>query len=265
MENIRTKGVFFNEADIKGIVEKYLDWTELCEDQVFCAETIMNDTTPIGTSIIVGVDGIRCEDGSDVIKLVLSSGIYEIPVRTVGPNDEINVRFDETIHVQGTYGVIYEDGTLDILTDEEKEFKWAVDEQLGERDDEFAQAFRADNTRAIGGRGLVLLEKIKTEIKNDNILTSDGITPSQLVAVFIELTDKYINACANVESLTAKHDEVLAQYKDTYEEGSKATRKLAREVEVLNQKIDTNYQISEFCLATINAAVYPVLRTEVAR
>lgn len=265
MENIKTKGVFFNEADIKGIVEKYLDWAELEADQVFCAETIMSDTTPIGTSIIVGVDGIKCEDGSNVLKLVLSSGIYEIPVRTVGPNDELKVRFDETIHVQGTYGTLSESGYLDILTDEEKAFKAAVDEQLGDRVDEFAQAFRVDNTRAIGGRGLVLLEKIKTEIKNDNILTSDGITPSQLVAVFIELTDKYVNACANIERLTAKHDDVLAEYKDTYDEGSKATKKLAREVEVLNQKIDTNKQISEFCLATINAAVYPVLRTEIAR
>ena len=86
-----------------------------------------------------------------------------------------------------------------------------------------------------------------------------------MVAVFIELTDKYVNACANIERLTAKHDDVLTEYKDTYDEGSKATKKLAREVEVLNQKIDTNKQISEFCLATINAAVYPVLRTEIAR
>lgn len=262
MENMNKIGVYFNEGDIKAIVEKYLDWAEIVEDQVFCADNVMNESTPIGTSIIVGVDGIKCDAGSDVIRLVMSSGIYELPVKTVHENDEINIRFDNRINVPGTYGQMI-DGVLDILTDEEKEFKSFVDEALGERDDEYAVILRQDNTRNIGGRGLILLEKIKAEIKNDIILASNNVTPIQLVAVFIEKTESYINSCKSVEALTEKHDALLAEYKDTYVEGSKKTKKLARDIEVINHKIDADKDVGAFCLATIESAVLPVLNATV--
>ena len=260
MEN--TRGIYFNEADIKAIVERHMDWVEIAEGQIFCTRDVMSDSTPIGTSIIVGVDGVKCDAGSDIIRLIMSSGIYELQVKTTHSNDAVNIRFDNRIHVPGTYGQII-DGVLDILTDEEKEFKQFVDEALGYRDDEYANLLRRDNTRNVGGRGLILLEKIKAEIKNDIILTSNGVTPIQLVAVFIEKTESYIDACKSVEELTARHDALLIEYKDTYEDGSKKTRKLARDIEILNKKIDADRDVGEFCLATINAAVLPVLNAEV--
>jgi len=257
-------GVFFNEADIKAIVEKHLDWAEVVPGQVFCGENIMSDSTPIGTSIIVGVDGIKCDDDSDTVRLVFSAGIYEIPVKTVHDNEELNIRFDETVPVPGTYGKL-EDGILDILTDEEKEFKHFVDTSLGEREDEYAMAIRKDNVRNIGGRSLILLEKVKDEIKNDDLLFTTGITPMSLMGVFIEKTASYIEACKNIDDLTHKHDEVYAEYKATYDENSKGTRKLAREIETLNRKIDANRHTASFCLATIETAVLPVLNRVVER
>lgn len=262
MENVNTRGIYFNEMDIKAIIEKHLNWAEIADGQIFCATNVMSDKTPIGTSIIVGVDGIRCEAGSDELTLIMSAGIYELAVKTTHDNDQLNIRFDNTIRVPGTYGQMV-DGVLDILTDEEKEFKKFVEDALGDRDDEYAAMFKGNNTRNIGGRGLVLLEKIKAEIKNDDILTENGVTPIQLVAVFIEKTKNYIDACKNVEDLTAKHDELLANYKATFVEDSKPTKKLARDISVINRKIEANRQVGDFCLATINAAVLPVLNSTV--
>ena len=262
MEKTKTRGVYFNEIDIKKIVAKYLDWAEIEEGQVFCADNVMSDNTPIGTSIIVGVDGIKCDAGSNVLRLVMSAGIYELEVKTTHENEEMTIIFDKTMPIPGTYGCIVDD-VLDILTDEEKEFKMFVDDALGYREDEYANAFRMDNTRNVGGRGLILLEKIKAEIKNEEVLTANGITPIQLVAVFIEKTESYLAACKEVEELTVKHDELVAQYQDTYSEESRQTKKLARDIEVINRKLDANRQVADFCLATINAAVMPVLHSEV--
>lgn len=264
MENIKTHGVYFHEDDIKEIVEKYLEWAEVVEGQVFCADNVMSEHTPIGTSIIVSVDGIKCDAGSDIVRLVMSSGIYELPVKTAHANDEMNIRFAHTIPVPGTYGRMV-DGVLDILTDEEKEFKQFVIDALGYRDDEYANMFRRDNIRNIGGRGLILLEKIKEEIENDAILSSEEITPAQLIAVFIEMTDKYLNACKSAEELTIKRDELAVKHQETFVEGSKPTKKLARDIELLNHKIESNIQIGDFCLNVINVAVMPILDAVVER
>ena len=264
MEKNNTYGIYFAWKDIEEIVESHLGWVEVVEDQIFCVTNVMNDNTPVGTSIVVRVDGIKCEEGSDMLHLSLSNGIYTLPVKISKPNDALDIRFDHTVSVPATYGRIV-DGVLDILTDEEKEFKKAVDDQLGYRDDEYANEFRKINTRNIGGRGLLLLEKIKAEIKANDILVDEGVTPAQLVASFIELTEKYIEAEKNIELLIAKHDDLLAQYKDTFEEGSRNTKKLARDIEIANRKIDANRQISNFCMSTINAAVMPVLNMSVDR
>ena len=263
MENKNT-GIYFNVEDVKAIVEKHVNWTEVVTDQVICVQGVMDDETPIGASIIVGIDGIKCENGSNILKLVASNGIYELNVQTTMPNDTISIRFKNTVSIHGTFGQMV-DGVLDILTDEEKEFSQTVNELLGDRDDEFAAAFRADNTREIGGRGLILLEKIKTEIKNDGILSADNVTPIQLTSVFIEMTKKYIEATKNIEDLNARHDEVLAQYHDTYDENSKQTKRLARDVDVINKSLDANQKISSFCVATIESAIKPMLNSVVER
>lgn len=261
MEN--TLGIYFNEKNIRELVEKHLEWAELEEGQTFCAKGVMSDSTPIGTSIIVGVDGIRADAGSNVLRLVLSEGIYELEVKTVKVNDAMNIRLHRTAPLPGTFGHIV-DGVLDILTDEEKEFQTHINDLLGTRDDDYANAFRADNVREIGGRGLILLEKIKAEIKSDDILSDNGITPTQLAATFIEMTEKYLDAINNVDALNEKHDALLATYRDTYDENSRDTKKLARDIEVINRKIDSNRQVGDFCKATIDAAVMPVLESAIA-
>jgi hypothetical protein len=264
MEKNQTYGIYFCLDDIKQIVETHLNWVEILEDQIFCVTNVMNDNTPVGTSIVVDVGGIKCDADSDTVDLILSNGIYVLPVKTAKPNDAMDIRFDRTISIPATYGCIV-DGVLDILTDEEKEFKKAVDEQLGYRDDEYANQFRMVNTRNIGGRGLLLLEKVKAEIQANDMLIDACVTPIQLVSSFIEITDKYTAACKNIEDLTVKHDELLAQYKETFEENSKNTKKLARDIEMVNRKIDSNRDVSNFCLTAIDAAVMPVLTMDVGR
>jgi hypothetical protein len=264
MEKNQTYGIYFCWNDIEKIVEDHLGWAEVVPDQVFCVTNVMNDNTPVGTSIIVDVGGIKCEDGSDTLNLILSNGIYTLPVKTTRPNDALDMRFDRTVSVPATYGCVV-DGVLDILTDEEKEFKDSVNEHLGYRDDKYADEFRKINIRNIGGRGLLLLEKIKAEIQANDILADAGVTPTQLASSFIEVTDKYIAARKNVEELTAKHDELLTQYKETFEEGSKNTKKLARDIEVVNRKIDSNREVGKLCMATIDAAIMPVLLMDVGR
>lgn len=258
MEKNNTYGIYFCLKDIEEIVENHLGWVGVVQDQIFCVTDVMNDNTPVGTSIVVRVDGIKCEDGSDTLHLSLSNGIYTLPVKTEAPNDAMDIRFGHTVSVPATYGRIV-DGVLDILTDEEKEFKDAVNEQLGDRDDEYAHEFRNMNVRNVGDRGLLLLERIKDEIQANDILVDEGVTPAQLVASFIELTEKYIVACDNVDALTAKHDELLEKYKETFEEGSRNTKKLARDIEVINRKIESNKDVAYFCMNAIEAAIMPVL------
>jgi hypothetical protein len=224
----------------------------------------MSDNTPIGTSIIVGVDGIRCEEDSDELKLILSSGIYEIPVKTETPNDKLEIRFDRTVPVPGTFGQLVND-EIDILTDTEKKFKETVEKMLGDRTDEYAELFRKDNVREIGGRGLILLEKAKAEIKKDDILADTNISPLNLIATFIEITEKYVESCEKVEKLANRHEVLVNTYKGTFVEGGKRTKKLARDIELINSKIDSNNNIMSYCLATINAAVLPVLNMELCK
>jgi hypothetical protein len=264
MEKNSTYGIYFYWKDIEEIVEKHLNWVEVVEDQVFCVTNVMNDNTPVGTSIVVRVDGIKCDNNSDTLYLSLSNGIYTLPVKTARPNDSLDYRFNSTVSVPATYGCIV-DGVLDILTDEEKTFKKAVDEHLGYRDDMYANEFRKINTRNIGGRGLLLLEKIKAEIQDKQILVDDAVTPEQLVATFIEMTNRYVESTKAVDELIAKHDDLLAQYKETFEEGSRHTKKLARDIAVINRKIDSNRDVANYCLATINAAIMPVLTMDVGR
>ena len=263
MEN-NTYGIYFSWKDIEEIVENHLGWVEVVEDQTFCITNVMNDNTPVGTSIVVRVDGIKCEEDSDILNLSLSNGIYTLPVKIAKPNDALDIRFGHTVSVPATYGRIV-DGVLDILTDEEKEFKDAVNEQLGYREDKYADEFRKMNVRNIGGRGLLLLEKIKAEIQANDILVDEGVTPAQLVASFIELTEKYIIANKNIETLTAKHDDLLAQYKETFVEGSRNTKKLARDIGVVNRKIESNKDVADFCMNAIDAAIMPVLTMDVGR
>ena len=251
-------GVFLNECDIRNLVENMLDWVEVSPKQVFCAKNLMSENTPTGTSIIVGVDGIRCDAGSDTIQLVLSSGIYHLPVKTESINDTIDIRFDQTRPICGTFGVMNGD-LLDILTEEEKQFSMAVDEQLGEREDELASLFREANKREIGERGLTLLEKMKHEIKNDYVLTENNVTPSELVASLIEATEVYENACASITELSAKIEDIEIQLSESDDEESKYTKKLKRALEVLTNKKNFNIEVSDFYFNLINATVFPIL------
>ena len=79
------------------------------------------------------------------------------------------------------------------------------------------------------------------------------------------MTKKYIEANKNIEDLNARHDEVLAQYHDTYDENSKQTKRLARDVDVINKSLDANQKISSFCVATIESAIKPMLNSVVER
>jgi hypothetical protein len=264
MEKNSTYGIYFAWKDIEEIIEQHLNWVEVCEEQVFCVPKVLSDDTPVGTSIVCRVDGIKCEENSDTLMLSLSNGIYTLPVKTTRPNDVLDYRFGSTVSVPATYGCIV-DGVLDILTDEEKAFKQVVDEHLGYRDDIYANEFRKINIRNIGGRGLLLLEKIKAEIQDNQILVDDAVTPTQLVTTFIEMTNRYVESCKSIGDLQAKHDDLWAQYKDTFEEGSRHTKKLARDIEIINRKIESNRDIADYCLATIEAAIMPVLTMDVGR
>ena len=259
MENVKATGIYFNARDIRNVVESNLDWAEVADDQIFCVPNVMNDKTPIGTSIMIGVDGIKCKEGSKSLKLILSSGIYEIEVKTKTENDAVELRLPITYPIHGTYGQTI-DGRIDILTDEEKEFSRRVKELLGNRKDNFAEMFNAVNVREIGGRGLILLEKIKSEIKNDMILCDSDVTPAELIATYVELTQTYINANCEIEKLTAKVEasKDLLKMEDA---DSRMAKKFERDIKTAERKIAANEKIAEFCDATIKAAVLPVINS----
>ena len=258
MENNKTYGIYFSWKDIEKIVEEQLGWVEVVEDQVFCVTDVMNDNTPIGTSIAVRVDGVSCKSDSDVLELSLSDGIYSMSVKTHQKNDAFELRFDHTISVSGTYGCIV-DGVLDILTNEEKEFKKTVDDQLGYRDDEYANKFRMLNTRYPGDRSLMLLERIRAEIRANQVLVDEAVSPAQLVSAFIEMTGRYIEACKNVEKLQPQYDELSKEYEGAVNEGGRYAKKIARDIEILNRKLNSNRSVAAYCLANIEAAIMPVL------
>ena len=258
MENVKATGIYFNEKDIRDVVESNLDWAEVAEGQIFCVPNVMNDKTPIGTSIMIGVDGIKCKEGSKSLRLILSSGIYEIEVKTVSENDAVELRLPTTHPIHGTYGQVV-NGKIDILTDEEKAFSKRVDELLNERTDNFAEMFKNANTREIGGRGLVLLEKIKAEIKNDMILCDSDVTPAELMATYVELTEKYIRATREIEKLSAKIEANNDLLKMETDPDSRIAKKLERDNRTAERKVKTNQKIAEFCDMAIKAAVLPVI------
>lgn len=262
--NVVKKGVFFNAIDIKNIIETHLNWTEVAEDQVFCEEHIMNDNALEGTSIIVGADGIECEKDSDTLMILLSGGAYKLPVKTIVANDQLSLRFDQTIPIQGTYGCLYSDH-LNILTEEEKEFQSAVIEQLGYRMDKYAEAFRRDNVREVGGRGLILLEKMKDEIKMNKILSENGTKPTDLIAVFIHITGTYVDAAEKVDELKAHREEILKMQKNSNAEDTKKSLRLKRDLDVTNEAIDRNIKVCEYNMKNIQCSIDPVLNSVIER
>ena len=258
MDKNNTYGIYFSWKDIEKIVEEQLGWVEVVEDQVFCVTDLMNDHAPIGTSIAVRVDGIACENDSNVLKLSLSNGIYSMQVKTHQKNDAFELRFDHAISVSGTYGCIV-DGVLDILTNEEKEFQKMVDDQLGYRGDEYANRFRMLNARYPGDRSLRLLERIRTEIRANQVLIDEAVSPAQLVSAFIEMTERYVESCENIEKLKPQYDELSKEYEKVMNEGGRYAKKLARDIEILNRKLNSNRSVADYCLANIEAAIMPML------
>ena len=120
--------------------------------------------------------------------------------------------------------------------------------------------FRAVNKREIGGRGHELLERIKTEIKNDLILTESGVTPEDLIGAFVELTGKLVAATDEIGKLQAKVEASEDLLKMEIDAESRQAKKLAKDIAATKEKIEMNKKIAEFCNASINAAVIPVIK-----
>lgn len=261
MEGIKRNGVFLNEKDIKKLIEKYMNWVEIVPGQIFCAENIMSDQTPSGTSIMVNVDGIKTVNGEDVVRLVLSSGIYELPVKVTMQMDDRDIRFDQTQPLPGTYGAL-EDGQLNILTDEETVFCDHVNKLLGNRTDEYAERIRRDNIRNVGGRGLILLEKMKEEIKKDPILKNSLVSPTQLVSMFIVLTAQLKELEVECDDLTKRQEDLEMNRSEYGDKESKEYKKIMRDLTETSERLQTDNAIRMYLTQTIVSSLAPILDSE---
>ena len=259
MSDVNMVGVFLNPKDVEKVLEEKLDWIELEEDQVLFVENVLKNDVPIGSPVMIGIDAVECEDDSDELLLTINSSANKLVVKTTSLNDEIDISFSRTKPITGTFGRMV-DGELDILTNEEKEFKQGVEELLGDRDDEYSNLFRSLSVKKIGSRELTLLKKIKKEIKKEDILSQSKITPIQLTAVFVEITERYINSCEELKELIQKKDRLNEAFEELKnEKNNKQKKRVEKGLETVGKKIETANGTINYTLSLIEAVVLPAL------
>lgn len=253
-QNNNTKGVFLNPNDVCNFLETYMDWVELEPDQVFCVPGVMGQDTPTGTSVVLSVDGIRCDEGSDMLTISISNGAYSLPVKTT-KNPKTDIRLEEVVNIPGTFGWMDPDGHINILTCIEEEYQRDVNALLDGMEESDAKIFKNLNDREIGTRGLQLLERITAEIRENTTLYDAGVTPFQLTAYFIQVVKDHADAKSNLEKLSQTRDELTA--KET--ESEKDRRRQAKELDIVERKENTMKDILTRSGEIISEVILPLL------
>ena len=254
------KGFVFQGSDIKKILNEATPWLTVLENQDSFVHGIEEDAFETGTRINAKVVGIQGDIDEDYVDLLIErvavdneNRLFSIPVAVRKTRDVVSERFDIPYIIAGTYATI-QDGLIDILTAEEREFRDAVEAQLGDREDKFADLFRSNNVKSLSDRELILLHKIKAEMKNSPILKNDIVTPGDLVAYFIEVTAEYIQVADELEHLLDGMAKQLEERKDTLENEADI-RALEKDHKLLTNRVEEMQARSDY-----HQVILPVLK-----
>ena len=258
------KGFVFQGSDIKKILNEATPWLKVLENQDSFVHGIEEDTFETGTRINAKVVGIQGDIDEDYVDLLIervaadnNSKLFSIPVAVRKTKDVVSERFDIPYIIAGTYATI-EDGMIDILNAEEREFRNAVEAQLGDRTDKFAELFRSNNVKSLNDRELILLHKIKAEMKNSPILKNDIVTPGDLIAYFIETTAEYIQVADELEHLLDGMAKQLEERKDELVEEADI-RALEKDHKLLQNRVEEMQARSDYFNKIIHQVILPVL------
>lgn len=258
------KGFVFQGSDIKKILNEATPWLKVVENQDSFVHGVEEDAFETGTRInskVVGVQGDIDEEYVDLlIERITASGeakLFSIPVAVRMTRDVVAERFDIPYIIAGTYATI-EDGMIDILNAEERKFHDDVEAQLGDRTDKFAELFRKNNVKSLSDRELILLHKIKAEMKNSPILKNDIVTPGDLVAYFIEVTAEYIQVADELEHLLDGMAKQLEDRKDDLQDEADV-RALEKDHKLLQNRVEEKQSRSDYFDSIIHQVILPVL------
>lgn len=262
----KRNGFIFQGADIKRIVEDATPWLKMCENQDFFVYGMDEDLMPTGTRVNVKVVSIQGDIDDDFVQMLFervtapgeNAQMFSVPVKVATTKSVVRETFDIPYVISGTYATI-KDGEIDILTDEEREFKEIVEDMLGDRDDKYAQLFRENNVKSLNDRELILLHKIKAEIKHSEILKGDIVTPVDLVTKFIEMTASYIATCDELERLLEGFATLLDKEKDGLKSEADI-RAMEKDGKVLENRINMMKDRNKYYIDVINSAILPVLK-----
>ena len=268
MENTsatKRNGFVFQGSDIKKILEDATPWLKVEENQDFFIYGMDENLFPTGTRVnakIVGIQGDIDENYVDMLfERVAGHGangeLFSVPVKVATTKDVVREKFDIPYVISGTYATIDGDN-IDILNDEEREFKTIVDDMLGERNDKYAELFRKNNVKGLGDRELILLHKIKAEMKHSEVLKGDIVTPTDLITYFIETTAEYIQTSDELEQLL----EGFATLLESGKEGLKTeadVRAMEKDGKVLENRINMMKDRNKYFSDVINQVILPVL------
>lgn len=259
-----TKGFVFQGSDIKKILNEATPWLKVVENQDSFVHGIEEDAFETGTRINAKVVGIQGDIDEQYVDLLIErvaadneNRLFSIPVAVRTTKDVVSERFDIPYIIAGTYATI-KDGLIDILTAEERAFRDAVVDQLGDRTDKFAELFHKNNVKSLNDRELILLHKIKAEMKNSPILKNDIVTPGDLVAYFIEVTAEYIQVADELEHLLDGMAKQLEDRKDGLQDEADI-RALEKDHKLLANRIEEMQARSNYFDNIINKVILPVL------
>lgn len=271
MANNENKGLLFLEADVKKVLSDATPWLRVRDNQDFFVQGVSEDIVPSGTKVDVKITGIYGDiDEKEVylsfVPIVQRSAdsnceddSFEIPIRVEKTRTQIDEAFDLPYVVSGTFCRMNNDGSVDILNEEEKRFKTTVENFLRGREDEYAEMFRNANKKDIEDRELVLLHKLKTEIRHYDSLKGEDVTPVDLVGAFIDITEKYVKTLEVMDQTMADYSAVLESRKDALKKKQTNIRRLEKETKLLENRIELLKQKSEYLLEVIQKVIVPVV------
>lgn len=269
MSNNENKGLLFLEADVKRVLTDATPWLNVKDNQDFFIQGVSEDIVPSGTRVDVKITGIYGDVDEKEVYLsfvpishnneAANDDNYEIPIRVGKTRTQIDEQFDLPYIISGTFCRMNNDGSIDILNDEEKKFKNTVENFLRGRDDEYAQLIRSANKKDLEDRELVLLHKLKTEIRHYDALKSEEVSPVDLIGAFVDITDTYARTVEAMDKTMSDYAAVLESRKDALKKKQPNIRKLDKETKLLENRIELLKQKSDYLLEVIQRVIVPVV------
>lgn len=263
--NEMKKGFVFQGADIKKIFAEATPWLTVEENQDSFIYGVEEENFKTGQRINAKVVGIRGDIDENYVELLLKrvtsnnkGKLFAVPVKVATTRDVVDERFDIPYIIAGTCAAINGD-EIDILTDEEREFRDAVRDLLGNRTDKYANLFAKYNIKSLNDRELQLMHKIKAEMRHSPILKNDIVTPVDLVSYFIEVTAEYVQTTDELEQLLDGMARQLESRKEALQNESDV-RSLDKDHKLLANRIEEVQARCDYFNNVINQVILPVLK-----